>query len=164
MGQAIWRDQVCPINNKGGFLITHPLFVIYKPDPFSLTAHLRHPPPPPSVGFLQAGCPVSPSQSPNESDNTDTPSVGENLGVFRWMLFNFFEAPNFVWESGWHEASTKSYRLSEGIRFLYHKKGCVINTFTPTWRSQHQLFPIHLHRHDVGYVKSEKFPENIRRN
>ena len=31
---------------------------------------------------------------------------------------------------------------------------CVINPFTPTWRSQRQLSPIHLCRHDVGYVKS----------
>ena len=45
---AMIRDQVCSSSNKGGCLITHPLFAIYKPDPFDRTAH------PHLVGFLRA--------------------------------------------------------------------------------------------------------------
>ena len=37
------KDQVCPSSNNEGCLFTHPLFVIYKPDPFDRTA--RHGPP-----------------------------------------------------------------------------------------------------------------------
>ena len=41
---AMIRDQVCFISNKGGCLLTHPLYAIYKPDPLARTAHLRPPP------------------------------------------------------------------------------------------------------------------------
>ena len=37
---AMRRDQVCPSSNKGGCLLTHPLFAICKPDTFDRTAHL----------------------------------------------------------------------------------------------------------------------------
>ena len=43
-GSAMIRDQVCSSSNKGGCLLTHPLFVIYKPDPVDRTAHLSPPP------------------------------------------------------------------------------------------------------------------------
>ena len=38
------RDQVCPSSNKGGCLLTHPHFVICKPDLFDHTADLTLPP------------------------------------------------------------------------------------------------------------------------
>ena len=41
---AILRDQVCPSSNKEGSFVTHPLFVIYKPDALDCTAHLSPPP------------------------------------------------------------------------------------------------------------------------
>ena len=41
---AMRRDQVSPSSNKGGCFITHPLLALYKPDPFSCTAHLSPPP------------------------------------------------------------------------------------------------------------------------
>ena len=48
---VILRDQVCPSTNKGGCFVTHPLFVVYKPDPLDHTAHLN---PPPSLSIAMS--------------------------------------------------------------------------------------------------------------
>ena len=41
---AMIKDQVCPNSNKERCLLTHPFFVIYKPDPLAHTALIRPPP------------------------------------------------------------------------------------------------------------------------
>ena len=73
------RDQVCPNSNKGGCLITHPLFASYGPDPFDRTAHLS--PPPISLTLYEHFRPFVSEQRWNESNGAFTPSVGENLSA-----------------------------------------------------------------------------------
>ena len=41
---VILKDQVCPGSNKDECFVTHPLFVIYKPDPLDHAACLSPPP------------------------------------------------------------------------------------------------------------------------
>ena len=119
MSQAIRRDQVCLSSNKGGCFISHPLFAIYKPDPFGLTANLR---PPPSRSLSMSRIvQLSHSQSSNDSSGAATSSGGENLFAFSWTFVYVFEYPNFIWELV-NLSFCRGNRLSEGIKFVYCKK------------------------------------------
>ena len=92
MSQAIRRDQVFPSSNKGGCFISHPLFAMYKPDAFGLTAHLR---PLPSLRLSELDVYLSQSQSSNDSSGAATPFGGKNLGAFSLNIFCINKFPNF---------------------------------------------------------------------
>ena len=116
---AMRRDQICPSSNKEGCLITHPLFAIYKPDPFDRTAQFS--PPPSHRLFTSSFCPVVSEQRWNESNGAFYPSGDENLGAFSLNVVYVFESPNFLRE--WSTtASTRCLQPREGIGFVYRIK------------------------------------------